>query len=92
MVPQPGLRIDGFTHGAQDLERWEVVLVGELFPELHESSDGGRGRVELAHLVLLDNFPEPVVGRVEGSTLEDDGGGSVQKGAVGYVGMTGDPA
>ncbi len=38
VVPQPSLRVDGLAYGAQDLERGQVVLVGEGFPEFHQGS------------------------------------------------------
>jgi hypothetical protein len=36
VVPQPSLRVNGLAYGAQDLERGQVVLVGEGFPEFHQ--------------------------------------------------------
>ena len=91
VVPQPGFRVDGLADGAEDLERRQVVLVGEGLPELHQGSDGGRRGVELADLVLLDDLPEPVVGRVERRALEDDRGRAVQQWSVRHVCVAGDP-
>lgn len=45
------------------LEHWS-------FAELHQGSDGRGSRVELSHLVLVDNAPVAVIAGIEGSTLE----------------------
>ncbi len=72
VVPQPGLGVDGLTHGTENLERGQIILFGEGFPELHQGSNGGRGRVKLANFVLLNDLPESVVGWVKRGALEDD--------------------
>ena len=92
VVPQPGLGVDGLAHSAENLERRQIILFGEGFPELHQGSNGGRGRVKLANFVLLDDLPESVVGRVKRGALEDDGRRSVQQGTVCYISMPGNPA
>ena len=92
VVPQPRLRIDRLPHAAQDLERGKIVFFREGFSEFHQCSNGGGGRVELCDFVLLDDFPEPIVGRVEGRSLEDDRRRAVQQRAVCHVRVAGDPA
>jgi len=92
VVPQPGLGVDGLAYGAENLERGQIILFGEGLSELHQGSNGGRGRVELAYFVLLDDLPESVIGRVKRSTLEDDGGSSVQQGTICNISMASNPA
>lgn len=57
-----------------------------------QQSQGGRGDIELGHLVLLNHIPVAREVRVGWSTLEDDGCATQQQGSVYDVGVTSDPA
>lgn len=45
-------------------------LFHRFISKLHESSYSCGGRVELAHFVLLDDFPEPASVRIRRYTLK----------------------
>ena len=92
VIPHPGFGVDRFADGAEEAEGGEVVGFGELVAGLDEGADGGGGGVEDGDAVLLDHLPEAAeVGVVRGALVHDLGD-AVGEGAVGDVGVAGDPA
>ena len=91
-VPHPRFRVDRLADGPEELQRRQVVLGRFGCSPLHERSDGGRGRVELGDLVLLDDRPQPVVGREVGHAFVHHAGRAVGQWAVDDVAVPGDPA
>ena len=91
-IPQPGLGVDRLADRAEQPDRREVVLVGELVAPLHEGADRGRGAVEDVDLVPLDHVPPAVFGRGIGRALIHHAGGAVAERPVDDVAVPGDPA
>mmetsp|Transcript_5521 Transcript_5521/g.16322 ORF Transcript_5521/g.16322 Transcript_5521/m.16322 type:complete len:572 (+) Transcript_5521:391-2106(+) len=92
VVPLPGLRIDGLADRAQKAQRGAVVTGDELVAHAHQGADGRGRRVQMGHLVLLHDLPQPAGVRVAGDTLEDDLGDADHHRTVGDVRVPGDPA
>ena len=92
VVPQPGLRIDRFAHGAQQAEGGARGLLDGRVALPHQGAKGGGGGVEDLDLVLVDHLPEPRHGREGRDALEDQGGRAVGEGAVDDIAVAGHPA
>lgn len=82
VVPLPSLGVDRFADTTQHSEGAEIVGLGVVFTETTEKTDGGRSRVELGDLVLLDSLPVTSRGRVNGGGFEDGGGDTIKKRSV----------
>ena len=91
VVPHPGLGVYRLTHGAEDPEAAQVVLLRPLASVAGERAYDRRGGVEHIHPVLLDDFPESVRLRVCGDPLVHEGGEPCRKGAVRDVAVARDP-
>lgn len=74
VVPVPSFGVDRLTDGTQDSQRAEVIALDVALTEPSEQANGGRSRVELGELVLLDDFPVAGWGRVDGGGFKDGGG------------------
>ena len=70
VVPVPCFGVDRFTHGAEGLDRRQVILFDELGALAHQSADRGRRGVELVDLVLFADSPEATSVGVGGNTFE----------------------
>ena len=96
VVPHPGFGVDGLAHRAKNAQAAQVGSVGVHLRVglggLDERTDGRRGGVEHADLVALDHFPETAGVRVSRHALKNDLGGACSQGAVGDIGVAGDPA
>lgn len=91
VVPVPSFGVDRLTDGTQDSQRAEVVTLDVALTEPSEQANGGRSRVELRELVLLDDIPVAGWGRVDGSGFKDGGGRAERQRAVDDVGVASDP-
>ncbi len=92
VIPHPRLGVDGLAHGAQYLQRTEVVFIHPLGALAHEGAyDRGRG-VEAVDLVFVAYLPEAARVGVAGDALEHQRGGPCRERPVGYVAVAGYPA
>src|SRR3569623_253278 len=92
VIPDPGFRIDGFAHAAEQAQFRYIVLRGNVVAVFHQRADRGRRRVEDRHLMILAHLPEaPGVGH-GGRTFIYDYGGAARERAVSDVTVAGDPA
>mmetsp|Transcript_1801 Transcript_1801/g.5446 ORF Transcript_1801/g.5446 Transcript_1801/m.5446 type:complete len:469 (+) Transcript_1801:145-1551(+) len=92
VVPAPRLRVDGLAHRAEQLERRAARPLQRPCPLPHQRADGGRRRVELRDLVLVDHAPEAARVRVGRHALEHELRRSIEERAVRHVRVAGDPA
>jgi hypothetical protein len=92
VVPVPGLGVDRLAHGAEQFQVGQVVLGDELLALSHQRADGGRGGVELVHLVLFAHGPEAARIRVGRHALEHQRRGAVRQRPVDDVAVARDPA
>mmetsp|Transcript_42227 Transcript_42227/g.83136 ORF Transcript_42227/g.83136 Transcript_42227/m.83136 type:complete len:332 (+) Transcript_42227:853-1848(+) len=90
-VPPPRLRVDGLPHRPQQLQALPARRVHELVAGPHKGADRGRGRVQVRHLVLVHDFPEPARGGVTRHPFKHHLGGPVEQGAVGHICVPRDP-
>mmetsp|Transcript_5201 Transcript_5201/g.10356 ORF Transcript_5201/g.10356 Transcript_5201/m.10356 type:complete len:217 (+) Transcript_5201:568-1218(+) len=91
VVPPPSLGVDWFSDGPENSQAAQVVPVGRLIPEPHETPDRRRRGVENVDLVPLNAVPVPSLVRVHWGRLEHERGDSVEEGTVDNVGVTCDP-
>ena len=92
VIPFPGFRVDRLADRAEQPQRGARGLRHGGVAGLHQRADRGRCGVEDVDLVLVDDLPEPRIGRVVGHALEHQGGGAVRQRAVDDVAVPGDPA
>ena len=92
VIPVPCLRVQGFADGAENPDRGEIDPLHPLVSLFGDRPNGRRGGVELGHLVLLDDLPEPAVVRIVGDALEHNGGGAIAERPVDNVAMARHPA
>jgi hypothetical protein len=91
-VPDPGLGVDRLADRAQDPQRRQVELRGDVIAPLHEGADGGGSGVEEADAVFLDDLPEAALVRGVGGALVHHLRRAIGERAVDDVGVAGDPA
>mmetsp|Transcript_2113 Transcript_2113/g.7553 ORF Transcript_2113/g.7553 Transcript_2113/m.7553 type:complete len:387 (-) Transcript_2113:1045-2205(-) len=91
VVPPPGLRVDGLTHRPQEAQGLAARPRHEVVALFLKGAYRGGCSVERRHLVLVDNVPEAPGVREGGNAFKHHVGGPVEEGAVGEVGVPGDP-
>ena len=74
VVPVPRLGVDGLANASQNTQSAQIVLLDVLMAQTPEKTDGGRCRVELGKLMLLDGFPVARGSGIYRSRLENGGG------------------
>ncbi|OPZ26777.1 MAG: hypothetical protein BWZ01_01950 [Deltaproteobacteria bacterium ADurb.BinA179] len=89
--PPPCLGVERLSHRTQDPQRGEVVHLDPLVAFFRDCADSGRRSVEVVDVVLLDNGPEPVIGRIAGYALEHDARVAVAQRAIDDVAVAGHP-
>ncbi len=92
VIPFPGLRVDGFAHGAQQAQTGAAGLLNRLRSITHQGADRRRGRIEDVHLVFIHDLPEPAGIRIIGYAFKHQGDGAVGQRPVDDVAVPGDPA
>ena len=78
----PSFRVDRLANTSENPQRAQIVLLDVVLAQTPQETDGGRGRVELGELVLLDGFPVARGGRVDGGRLEDSRGNTESERSV----------
>ncbi len=91
-TPPKGLGVDGLADGAQQLERRARRRRDGVVAGAHERADRRRRRVEVRHLVLVDDAPEAARVGPRRHALEHNLRRAVQQRPVGDVGVARDPA
>ena len=84
--------IDRLSHGAEQPQRLERVLLDVVIAPLHEGPDGGRRRVQNCHLVLVDDLPETLFVGMVRRALVQEGCPTVGENSVDDVRVARDPA
>lgn len=77
VVPVPCLGVNRLADRTDDAQRAQVVLLYVLRAETTQEADRRGRRIELRQLVFVDCLPVPRRRGVDGSRLEDRGGGTV---------------
>src|SRR5690606_18632838 len=96
VIPDPRLRIDGFTHRSDDPQAGQIELFRVMFVvglgRLDERADGRWRRVENGALVALNHFPEAGRRRIGRHAFKHDLGSAGRQRPVSDVSVAGDPA
>ena len=87
----PGLLVDGFSHGSQDLQRVQTLALQRGRSKGHQAADGGWRCVQQMDTVLVHQVPEATGVGPGGNAFKHHGGGPCTEWAVEQVGMAGDP-
>ena len=75
VVPDPRFGIDPFPDAAKQTQARQIVLLDVFITPFDEGSNRGRSGVKNADLVLFDQLPEAVFGRMIGSPFIHQAGG-----------------
>ena len=92
VIPVPRLGVDRFPHRAQQFQTGKIVLFHPVRPLRHQRANGRGGGVELRHLMLGANLPEPPGIGECGHTFKHHGGGAIRQRAVNDIAVPGHPA
>ncbi len=92
VIPLPGLGVDWFADGAQELQTLARSLLHRRLALAHQRADRGRCGVKDIDLVFVDHFPEARSGRVVRHAFEHQRDRAIGERTVDYIGMPRHPA
>ena len=78
MKPSVTFRIPRLTGTAQDSQGSKLFILQRIEPRSHQQTDGGRTDTQMADLMAINHFPQPIGARIIGCTFTNQERGPVE--------------